>query len=227
MWLTFLISWLPVKNITFYHLGGPHPVEKLRASWSFSAEEILPQGSRHQPTISSLLACQTDFRLNRLHNHESRFLKISPYLSVCDVSMYLESPLDCKEMKPIKPKGNQPWIFIERTDAETQILWPPDAKSQLTRKDPEAGKDWGQEEKGVTEDEMASSAQWTWVWANSQGQWRTRGPGVLQSTGLQRDGHDWATEQLPMHLSDIYNFLPGSVSLASAHQLQYLNNTAF
>ena len=68
----------------------------------------------------------------------------------------LESPLDCKEIKPVNPKGNQPWIFIERTDAETKalILWPPDAKSWLTGKDPNPGKDWRQEEKGTTEDEM-------------------------------------------------------------------------
>ena len=68
----------------------------------------------------------------------------------------LQSPLDCKEIKPVNPKGNQPWIFIERTvaEAEASILWPPDAKSQFTRKDPHAGKDWGQEEKGTTEDEM-------------------------------------------------------------------------
>ena len=69
----------------------------------------------------------------------------------------LESPMDGKEIKPVHPKGNPPWIFTERTDAEaeTPILWPPDAKSWLTGKDPDAGKDWGQEEKGTTEDEMA------------------------------------------------------------------------
>ena len=67
----------------------------------------------------------------------------------------LESPLDCKEIKPVNPKGNQHWIFTGKTDtkAETPILWPHDAKSQLTGKDPDAGKDWGQE-KGVTDDEM-------------------------------------------------------------------------
>ena len=69
----------------------------------------------------------------------------------------LESPLDSKEIKPVNPKGNQPWIFIGRTDAEALILWPPDGKSQLIGKDPSAGKDWGQEEKGVTEDEMVDS----------------------------------------------------------------------
>ena len=68
----------------------------------------------------------------------------------------LEGPLDCKEIKPVNSKGNQPWIFIGRTDAkaEASILWPPDAKNQLTGKDPDARKDWGQEEKGATEDEM-------------------------------------------------------------------------
>jgi len=68
----------------------------------------------------------------------------------------LESPLDCKEIQPVHPKGNQSWIFIGRTDAkvETPILWPPDAKNGLTEKDPDAGQDWKWEEKGTTEDEM-------------------------------------------------------------------------
>ena len=68
----------------------------------------------------------------------------------------LESPLDCKEIKPIHPKGNQSWVFIGRTDAEaeTPILWSPDAKSWLIWKDPDSGKDWVKEEKGMTEDEM-------------------------------------------------------------------------
>ena len=69
-----------------------------------------------------------------------------------------ESPLDIKEIKSVSPKGNQPWIFTERTDVETEapVLWPPDAKSWLIRKDPDAGKDWGQEEMGMTEDEMVA-----------------------------------------------------------------------
>ena len=68
----------------------------------------------------------------------------------------LESPLDCKEIQPVHPKGDQSWVFIGRTDveAEAPIIWPPDAKSWLIGKDPDAGKDWGQE-KGTTEDEMA------------------------------------------------------------------------
>ena len=74
----------------------------------------------------------------------------------------LESPLDCKELKPVHPKGNESWMLIERTDADTEILilWPPDAKNQLTGKDPDAGKDWGQEEKAMTEDEMFGWHQW-------------------------------------------------------------------
>ena len=69
----------------------------------------------------------------------------------------LESPLDCKEIQPVHPKGNQSWVFIGRTDveAETPILWPPDAKRWLIGKDPDAGKDWRWEEKGMTEDEIA------------------------------------------------------------------------
>ena len=74
----------------------------------------------------------------------------------------LESPLDCKEIQQVHPKGNQSWIFIGRTDteAETPILWPPDAKSWLIWKNPDARKDWGQEEKGTTEDEMVGWHHW-------------------------------------------------------------------
>ena len=68
----------------------------------------------------------------------------------------LESPLDCKEIQPVHPKGDQSWVFIGRTDgeAETPVLWPPDVKNRLIWKDPDAGKNWRQQEKGMTEDEM-------------------------------------------------------------------------
>ena len=74
----------------------------------------------------------------------------------------LKSPLDCKEIKPANPKGNQPWIFIGRTDAEVEVpmLWTLDVKSWITGKDPDGGKDWGQEEKGTTEDEMIGWHHW-------------------------------------------------------------------
>ena len=74
----------------------------------------------------------------------------------------LESPLDCKEIQPVHPKGDQPWVFIGRTDAkaETPVLWPPHVKSWLIGKHPDAGRDWGQEEKGTTEDEMVGWHHW-------------------------------------------------------------------
>ena len=74
----------------------------------------------------------------------------------CGIGEDSESPLDCKEIQPAHPKGDQSWVFIGRTDAEaeTPVLWPPDEKSWFIWKDPDAGKDWGQEEKGMTEDEM-------------------------------------------------------------------------
>ena len=76
----------------------------------------------------------------------------------------LETPLDCKEIQWVHPKGNQSWIFIGKTDAEAEaeaaILWPPDAKNWLIGKDPDAGKDWRQEEKGMTEDEIVG---WHWL----------------------------------------------------------------
>ena len=109
----------------------------------------------------------------------------------------LGNPLDCKEIKPIHPKENQPWIFIGRTDeAETPILWPPDVKKQLIGEDPDAGKDWRREEKGTIEDEMVGWHHWfrIWVWASSGSWWWTGKPGMLQSMGSQRVGHDWATE---------------------------------
>ena len=74
----------------------------------------------------------------------------------------LKVPLDCKKTKPVDPKGNQPWIFTGKTDAkvEAPILWPPNVKSWLVRKDPDAGKDWRKEEKGMTEDEMVGWHHW-------------------------------------------------------------------
>ena len=109
----------------------------------------------------------------------------------------LESFSDCKEIKPVNPKGNQSWIFTGRTDAraEAPVLWPPDAKSWLIRKDPKAGKDWRQEKKWTTDGWMASPTHWTWVWASSRRWRRTGKPGVLQSMGLQGVGHDWVIRQ--------------------------------
>ena len=110
-----------------------------------------------------------------------------------------ESPLDCKDIQLVHPKGNQSWIFFGRTDAEaeTPILWPPDATNWVIGKDPDAGRDWGQEEKQKTEDEMVGWHHWLnghEVWASSRSWWYTEKPGVLQSLGSQSVRHVWATE---------------------------------
>ena len=108
-----------------------------------------------------------------------------------------ESPWDYKKIKPVNPKGNQSWIFIGRTDteAETLILWSPVAKSWLTGKDREAGKDWGQKEKRMREDEIVglyhqlNGHEFEQTPGDSEGQ---RGLRAVQSVGLQRVWHDWA-----------------------------------
>ena len=138
----------------------------------------------------------------------------------------LAGPLDCKEIEPVHPKENQSWLFIGRTDAkaETPILWPPDAKNWLTGKRPWC---WERLKAGKEGDDrgwdgwMASLTQWTWVWASSVSWWWRRKPGMLQSMGLQRVGHDWVTElnwlnfQIEKSLSSVlgnsfwsYNYMP-------------------
>ena len=105
-------------------------------------------------------------RRNRLERGKPRRSAVEKSQNWCFWTVVLEktleSPLDCKEIKPVHPKGNPSWIFMGRTDAEaeTSILWPPDVKNWLTGKDPDAGKDWRQEEKGMTEDEMVGWHQW-------------------------------------------------------------------
>ena len=111
----------------------------------------------------------------------------------------LESPLDCKEIQAVHPKGNQSWIFIGRNDAEAEapILWPPGVKNWLTEKRPwcwERLKAGGEGDDRRWDGWMASPTRWTWVWASSGSWWWTGRPGMLQSMGSQRVGHNWATE---------------------------------
>ena len=124
----------------------------------------------------------------------------------------LESPLDCKETQPVPPEGDQFWVYIGRTDAkaETPIFWPPHGKSWLIGRDSDAGQDWGQEEKGTTEDEMAwwHHLLYRHVWVDSGRWWWTGRPGVLWFMGSQRVRHDWATE-LNSHCWG-FSLLPGS-----------------
>ena len=122
----------------------------------------------------------------------------------------LESPLNCKEIQPVHPKGDQSWVFIGRTDAEaeTPVLWPPDAKSWLIWKDPDAGKDWGQEEKGMTEDEVVgwyhqlNGHEWGWTPGVGDGQ----GGLACYGSGGHRVGRNWATE-LNWTVSFSYDFI--------------------
>ena len=131
----------------------------------------------------------------------------------------LESPLSCKEIQPAYPKGDQSWVFIGwRTDveAETPVLWPPDAKSWLIWKDPDAGKDWGQEEKGMTEEEMVGWHHWLngcgFEWTSGVGD----GQGGLACCGSW--GHK--ESDMPERLNWLivtWGSLPG---LETAHRLQ-------
>ena len=119
------------------------------------------------------------------------------------VEKTLESPLDCKETKLVNPKGNQSWVFTGRSEAEAPILWPPDVKNWLIGKSGchwkrlwcwERSKAGGEGNNRGWDGWMASPTWWTWVWASSGSWWWTGRPGVLQSTGSQGVGHDWATE---------------------------------
>ena len=117
----------------------------------------------------------------------------------------LESRLYCKEIQPVHPKGNQSWIFIGRTD-EASVLWPPDAKNWLIGKDPHAGKDWRQEEKGMTEDEMVG---WHHQLNGHEFEWTPRVGDVQGSLACCspwgcRVGHNWATE---LNRTELINFL--------------------
>ena len=125
----------------------------------------------------------------------------------CGVGEDSWESLDCKKIQPVHSEGDQPWDFFGRNDAKAEIsvLWPSHVKSWVIGKDSDAGRDWGQEEKGTTEDEMAgwrhrldgwmaSPTWWMWVWVNSVSWWWTGRPGVLRFMGSQRVGHDWATD---------------------------------
>ena len=153
-----------------------------------------------------------------------------------------ESPLDTKEIKPVNPKGNQLWIFIWRTDAEaeTPLLWQPDAESRLIGKHPDDGKDWRWEEKGTTEDKMVGWHYWLngHDWANSGRQCRAEKPGVLQSTGSQRVWHVWKTEQQylwslkGLRKSDsemlaIFLSYPGFLSILDSSKMFFWNARSF
>ena len=147
-------------------------------------------------------------RMEKLDHEEGHALKNWCFRTMV-LEKTLESPLYYKEIKPVHPKGNQSWIFIGRTDAEAEAptLWPPDAKIQLTGKDPDAGKDWGQEEKRTTEDEMVGWHHWfnghdfEQTLEDSEGQ---GSPACCSPWSWKESDHNLETEQhsvsFPIHI---------------------------
>ena len=128
----------------------------------------------------------------------------------------LESPLDCKEIQPVHSKGDQPWVFIGRTDAEDETLklkfWPPHAKSWLIGKDPDAGRDWEQEEKGTTEDEMAA---WHHRLDGRKSEWT---PGVGDGQGGLACCDSWGRKESDTtELTELNWILPPSLCPSGAH----------
>ena len=138
-----------------------------------------------------------------------------------------QSSLNCKEIKSVNPKGNRTWISIGRTDAEAEapILWPPDGKSQLIGKDPDVGKDWGQEEKGVTEDEMAGWHHWL---SGRECEWT---PGVGDGQGSLVCCDSWGRKELDMIeqliWSDLIWYLNGLVVFPTFFNLSEFYNKEF
>ena len=129
-------------------------------------------------------------------------------LNWCFWTAVLEKTLEiCKEIQSVHSKGNQSWIFIGGTDAEaeTPILWPSDVTSRLTWKDPDAWKDWRwwEGDHRGWDGWMASLTQWTWVWISSGSWWWTGRPGVLQSMGSHRVGHDWSDLAAAAKVSEV------------------------
>ena len=165
-----------------------------------------------------MYACELDYK-------ESWALKNWCFWTVM-LEKTLESPLDCKEIQPVHPKGDQSWVFIGRTDveAETPIPWPPNAKSWLIWKDSDAGKDWGQEEKGMTEDKMVGwhhqlnghEFEWTLGVGDGQG-----GLVCCSSWGHKEldttEQLNWTELLLVVHYSFLYKLLPSYIHVFSIY----------
>jgi len=183
---------------------GRYPVVML-GSWrslvsgtSFTDREIEVLGAPGLPLRWQLSQLLTHLWWWHVSHHHTRIL--SSIRSQTPQALFLCWVHLCFLCDPTNV-GNQPWIFLGRTDAKAPILWPLDAKSRLIGKDPDAGNHWRQKEKGLTEDEMASLTQWPWIWANSGRWWRTGEPGMLQSMGSWRVEHDLVTKQQHLCMS--------------------------
>ena len=152
------------------------------ASWKKSYDQPRQHIKKQRHYFVDIVPCSQSYGFSSSHvwmwelDHKEGWVPKNWCFWTVALEKTLESPLGCKEIQPVYPKGNQSWIFIGRTDSEGEalIFWPPDVKNWLIRKDHDARKDWRQEEKGMTEDEMVGwhhrLNQWIWVWVNS-GSW--------------------------------------------------------
>ena len=179
--MVFVIHWHEsALDIHVFPIPMPPPTSlSARSLWVFPVHQVWALVSCIQPGLYSAI------KKNSFESVLVRWMKLEPIIQSeisqkelmllnCGVGKTLESPLNHKEIQPVHPKGDQSWVFIGRTDieAETTILWPPDAKNWLIWKDPDSGKDAGQEEKGTIEDEMVG-------WHH-----RLNGPGFGWSLGV-------------------------------------------
>jgi len=164
--MTFILHFISSPQFTF-----PRSLLRRNSSWGWAAGGRRETVGRVIPTLE---LAPWDLR--------ELFL---PFHTVHGVLQARESPLHCKEIKPVNPKGNQPRGFIWRTDAEVLIVWPPDAKSRLTGRDPDAGKDWRLKGGGGSR-WWDGWITWAWIRANSERQWRTEEPGMQQSMGVTK-----------------------------------------
>ena len=157
-------------------------------------------------------------------DHKEGWVPKNWYFQIVVLEKTLESPLDCKGIKPVNPSGNQQWIFFARTDAEAEapILWPPDVKSLLIRKDPDDRKDWGQEEKGAAEDEMVRYHNWLngYEFEQTPGRtgkdeeaWHAAVHGVAKS---QTQLSNWTPPTTMLALSNEYKVAPSLLYFAGS-----------
>ena len=206
-------SWETVETVADFISGG----SKIIAYGDCSHETKRPLllGREVMTSLDSILKSRditlpTKVRLVKamvfpivMYRCESRTIRKAEHWRIDAFELWcwrrLESPLDCKDIPPVHPKGAQSWVFIGGTDveAESPILWPRDTESWLIGKKPwcwEGLRAVGEGNNGGWDGWMASLTQWTWVWVDSGSWWWTGRPGMLQLIRLQRVGHYWATE---------------------------------
>ena len=150
--------------------------QKMLAPWKKSYNKARQHIKKQRHYFANKSLCSQSYYFSSSHvrmwelDHKEGWMLKNWYFQIVGLEKTLESPReDCKEIKPVNPKENQPWIFVGKIDAQAEalILWLPDGKSWFIQKDPDAAKDWRQEKKG-TDDWMASLIQWAWVWPSSR-----------------------------------------------------------